>query len=110
VPVVFVVVVMMLGATAVAAAAADAFPPDAADVDEQRLVLAEEERQTLGHRLLPHAVPAVDEHQRRRRRVHGPAEYIGGGNRGRERRTTIGSGSHRVVGDTGSAVCRIVRS
>jgi hypothetical protein len=81
VPVVFAVGVV-LGATAVAVATADALPPDAADVDEQRPVLAEEERQALGYRLLPDAGPAVDEDQRRRRRVHGPAKDIGGGYRG----------------------------
>ena len=81
VPAVF-VVVMVLGATAVAVGTADTLPPDAADVDEQRPVIAEEERQTLGYRLLSDAGPAVDEHQRRRRRVHGPTKDIGGGYRG----------------------------
>ncbi len=65
-------VVVVLGA-----AGAGRLAPDAADVDQQRLVAAEEECQTLGDRLLADAVPAIDVDERGRGRVHGPAEDIG---------------------------------
>jgi hypothetical protein len=61
-----------------AASSAGGVPAHAADVDEQRLVLAEEERQALGDRLLADAMPAVDVHQRGWRRVHRPAEDVWG--------------------------------
>lgn len=67
-----------------------AIAPDAAHVDQQRLVLAEEQRQELGHRLLPDAVPAVDIHQRCRSGVYWPAEYIGCGDGGRQGWTAVG--------------------
>lgn len=60
---------------------------DAADVDEQGLVFAEEKRQTLGDRLLPDAGPAVDVHQRCRGWVHRSAKDIRGRNGAKDGRT-----------------------
>jgi hypothetical protein len=92
------VVVFVLGDAAAAAAAGvvdgGGLAADAADVDEQGLVLAEEQRQALGYRLLADAVPAVDVHQRGRGRVHGPAEDIRRRDRAGEGRTTIANDTH----------------
>lgn len=53
-------------------------PPNTADVDEQRLGPTQEQRQTLGHRLLADAVPAVDVDERGRGGVQGTVEDVGG--------------------------------
>ena len=67
---------------------------DAADVNEHGLVFAEEEGQTLGYRLLSDALVAVDEYQRCRGWVHGPAEDIRGRNGGGDGRTAVGQPDH----------------
>jgi len=97
-----VVVVFGYAFAAAAAVVAGRLPANATDVDEQRLVLAKQQRQTLGYRLLPDAMPPVDVHQWRWGRVHGPAENIGGRERGGERRATVGDGTHWETSPMGS--------
>lgn len=75
------------------ATAARVVPSDAADVDEQRLVLAEQQRQALGHGGLSNAVPAVDVHHRRGAGLHRPTEDV----RGRQ-----GAGEHGPAGVWGT--------
>lgn len=64
-------------------------PSDAADVDEHRLVPAEEQRQALGDCLLANAMRAVDEDERCRLGVHWPAEDGRGRSGCRDGRTTV---------------------
>lgn len=68
--------------------------PDAAQVDEQGLVLAEEQCQALGYRLLSDAMLAIDEHQGCRAWLHRPTEYIGGRDGSGDGRTAVAQTSH----------------
>jgi hypothetical protein len=90
-----VTVLVFGGAPAAAAtAAAGSLPANAADVDEQCVVVTKEKRQVLGYRLLSDAIPAVDVYQRCGGGLHRPAEDIRSRDRGGEGRTTTGSVAH----------------
>lgn len=67
---------------------------DAAYVEKECLLLAQDEGQTLGDSVLADARPAIDEDERSWRRIDGTAKDAGARSRGRcgQGRTVIGGG------------------